>query len=276
MTTTTEPAAEPTVALDTPAPGVTRLTLNRPGSLNALNVDLVADLTAALDTVECDETCRVVVLTGAGRGFCAGLDLKGYGDDDLIAEQGELRRTLRRQVEIADISRRLHHLRQPVIAAVNGPAAGGGLAFALASDVRIAARSAFFVAAFLQAGYSACDLGTSWLLPRIVGTGRAHELLLTARKVDADEALRLGLVTDVVDDAHLLDTALRTAALITRHPPLSVELTKQGMWAAVENPGFDAAVEYENRQQVVTAFTEDQKEATRAFVERRQPRYRNR
>jgi enoyl-CoA hydratase/carnithine racemase len=171
----------------------------------------------------------VLVLTGAGRAFCAGLDLHGYGDEELVAARGKVRRTLERQREIAGLARRLHELRPPVIAAVNGPAAGGGLALALASDVRIASTPAVFAVSFIRAGFSGCDIGTSWLLPRIVGTGRAHELMLTGRRVGADEALRVGLVTDLVPPDDLIGVALAKAEEILLNPPLSVELTKQGM-----------------------------------------------
>ncbi|HEX3899646.1 MAG TPA: enoyl-CoA hydratase/isomerase family protein [Mycobacteriales bacterium] len=256
--------------------GVRELTLNRPTALNAINAELVTDLGTALQEIERDYRTHVVVLTGAGRAFCAGLDLNGYGDDDLVEAQGSLRRRLGRQREIAALAQRLHHLRVPVIAAVNGAAAGGGLSLVLASDVRIASSSAIFAASFIRAGYSGCDIGTSWLLPRIVGTGRAHELMLTGRRLDAAEALRIGLVTDVVPDESLLEVARAKAAEIQRNPPLSVELTKQGMWLALESPGFDASVEFENRQQILTCFTEDQPEATRAFLEKRAPQYKYR
>ena len=256
--------------------GISRLTLNRPDALNTLTAPLVAELHEVLDAVERDEDCRVVIITGAGRGFCAGLDLKGYGDEDLVEIQGRVQRMMARQQEIAGVTKRLHGLRQPVIAAVNGPAAGAGLALVLASDIRIGARPALFAVSFIRAGFSACDLGTSWLLPRIVGAGRAHELMLTGRRFGSDEALRIGLLTDVVDPDELLPTAVAKAEEIMLNPPLSVELTKRGMWTALETPSFSAVVEFENRQQVLTAMTEDQEEATAAFLGKRPPTYRNR
>jgi enoyl-CoA hydratase len=259
------------------AGGVAVVTLNRPAALNTLTADLVAELHRALDEVERDESCHVLVLTGAGRAFCAGLDLNGYGDDETnVAVRGFLRATLTRQRDIARLAQRLHFLRQPVIAAINGAAAGGGLALALASDIRIAAEGAMFAVSFIRAGFSACDIGTSWLLPRIVGAGIAHELMLTGRKFDVAEAQRIGLVTAVVTGADLLGVAHDKAAEIMLNPPLSVELTKQGMHLALETPSFMAAVELENRQQVLTAMTEDQPEAVAAFLGKRAPRYRNR
>lgn len=261
------------VLLSEPATGVRQVTLNRPSSLNALNHELVRDLHAALDVIEQDASCHVVVLTGAGRGFCAGLDLEGYGDDDARRAKGTTRGLLEQQRDIVGIAQRLHRLRQPVIAAVNGAAAGGGMAFALACDIRMASDQAAFAVSFINAGFSGCDIGTSWLLPRLVGAGRAHELMLTGRKIDAREALHMGLVTDVVPAEYLLERALAMAGFVLAHPPLSVELTKQGMWLALEVPSFDAAVEFENRQQVLTAMTDDQAEALQAWSERRAPTF---
>jgi enoyl-CoA hydratase len=256
--------------------GVLQITLRRPESLNALDYAMVRDFLAVLGEVEATADCRAVILTGEGRAFCAGFDLRGYGDDERVAAQGGIRGLLTRQAEIADIPLRLHQLPVPVIAAVNGAAAGAGLSLAVASDVRIAAQGAIFCAAFLRAGFTACDLGSSWLLPRIVGTGRAHELMLTARRFDADEALRIGLVTDVVPPESLREAARAIAARILLNPPLSVTLTKQGMWAALETASLATSVEFENRQQVLSALTEDQPEAALSFLEKRPPRYANR
>lgn len=254
---------------------ITTLTLHRPDALNTLNVDLVRELTDALDAVDEDPGCRVVILTGSGRAFCAGLDLNGY-DDDLDAEQGGVIPMFERQQDIAGLALRLHGLRQPVIAAVNGPAAGGGLALVCASDIRIGSTSSVYAVGFIRAGFSACDIGVSWLLPRLVGTGRAHELMLTGRKFTAVEAERYGLLVDLAEPEELLERARSTARAILANPPLSVELTKVGMWAAVESDSFSATVEFENRQQMITAMTEDRGEATAAFLEKRAPRYRRR
>ncbi|ANY21575.1 enoyl-CoA hydratase/isomerase family protein [Gordonia terrae] len=255
---------------------ITTLTLNRPDALNALNADLVGELTTALDAVDQDPGCRIVILTGAGRAFCAGLDLNGYGDDDSAADRRGVIPMLERQQDIAGLARRLHGLRQPVIAAVNGPAAGGGLALVCASDIRIGSTSSVYAVGFIRAGFSACDIGVSWLLPRLVGTGRAHELMLTGRKFTAVEAERYGLLVDLAEPEELLERAHSTAHAILANPPLSVELTKVGMWAAVESDSFSATVEFENRQQMITAMTEDRGEATAAFLEKRAPKYRRR
>ncbi|WP_037144127.1 enoyl-CoA hydratase/isomerase family protein [Rhodococcoides fascians] len=274
----------PLVEVHSPAPHVTQLTLNRPDQLNALNALMVDELAAALRAIAADRDCRVVVLTGAGRAFCAGLDLKAYHDQPADSETGSSTGTaqpdaiemLTQQRKIAQLAHLLHSLPQPVIAAVNGAAAGGGLALVLASDVRICAPSAVFAVSFIRAGYSACDIGTSWLLPRIVGAGRAHELMLTGRRCPSEEAYRIGLVTAVHEPDDLLASALAKAEEIKLNPPFSVELTKQGMWTALETPAFATAVEFENRQQILTAFTRDQSEAVSAFLGKRPPIYEGR
>ncbi|WP_300400561.1 enoyl-CoA hydratase/isomerase family protein [Nocardioides sp.] len=253
--------------------GVTQVTLDRPDRLNALDAAMVAELSEALREIAADRDCRVVVLTGAGRAFCAGLDLQGYGDGRPDDEPLEV---LDRQRGIAYLTEQLHRLPQPVIAAVNGPAAGGGLALVCASDIRIASTTAVFKVSFITAGYSACDIGVSWLLPRIVGAGAAHELMLTGRRCDADEAARLGLVVRVAEPDGLLAAALETAAQILANGPGQVELTKQGMWIALETPSLLAAIEFENRQQVITAMTEDSRESAAAFLEKRTPTYHRR
>lgn len=270
------PDTEAPVLLDEPAPGVRRLTFNRPEKLNAMDVSLVEALHRALEEADADEGCRVVLLTGAGRGFCAGLDLTGYGTPEGTGHLGAVQRGFAVQQQIAALIPRLRSLRQPVIAAVNGPASGGGFALVLGSDIRIAAQSARFNAAFVRIGLSACDIGTSWLLPRIVGAGRAHELMLTGRLFDAEEALRIGLVLDVVPGEALIDRALEEAALIAANSPMGVHMTKEVMWSALEIPGQQAAIDLENRTQIMVSATEDHREALRSFLERRPPQFENR
>jgi enoyl-CoA hydratase len=264
------------VVVDLPRPGVTRITLNRPDKLNAMTTELVQQLHHALDDVAVDPSCRVVVLTGAGRGFCAGLDLRGYGDAPDSEGFGRPQAGFAVQRHIARLIPHLRSLPQPVIAAVNGPAAGGGFALVLGSDIRIAATTARFNAAFIRIGLSACDIGTSWLLPRLVGAARAHELMLTGRIFDAPEAERIGLVTEVVPDDALLEAAYAKADQIMLNTPFGVALTKEGMWSALEIPGQQAAIDLENRQQIMASFSEDASEAMRAFLEKRPPSYQNR
>jgi enoyl-CoA hydratase len=237
--------------------------------------ELITALHAALDDVAVDPEARVVVLTGAGRGFCAGLDLTGYGQAPHTDHLGPTPRGFAVQKHIAGLIPHLRSLPQPVIAAVNGPAAGGGFALVLGSDIRLAARSARFNAAFVRIGLSACDIGTSWLLPRLVGVARAQELMLTGRIFDAEEALRIGLVVDVQDDEALLDAAFAKADEVMANSPFGVALTKEGMWSALEIPGLQAAIDLENRQQIMASATSDHREAMTAFLERRAPNFVN-
>jgi enoyl-CoA hydratase len=264
----------PVIELSRPDDGIAQITLNRPDKLNALTTEVVQGLHLALDDLAVDPTCRVIVLTGAGRGFCAGLDLTGYGAAPDTEHLGPTPKGFAVQRHIASLIPHLRSLPQPVIAAVNGPAAGGGFALVLGSDVRVAARSARFNAAFIRIGLSACDIGTSWLLPRIVGVARAQELMLTGRIFDADEALRIGLVVEVVDDGPaLLELAYLKARQIMLNTPFGVALTKEGMWSALEIPGMQAAIDLENRQQIMASNTADHREAMRAFLEKRPPNY---
>ena len=264
------------VIVSHPAEGVALLTLNRPEKLNAMDVALVDDLHAALDAAGGDRSCRAIVLTGAGRGFCAGLDLAGYGTAPDGDGRGAVGAGFATQQHIASLVPHLRSLHQPVIAAVNGPAAGGGLALALASDIRIAARSARFNVAFVRIGLSGCDIGTSWLLPRLIGASRAWELMLTGRVIDSQEADQIGLVARVVDDEGLLDAALETAGLIAANSPWGVRMTKEVAWSQLEVGSLQAGIDLENRTQIMSSFTEDMREAMAAFLEKRPPSYTHR
>jgi enoyl-CoA hydratase len=262
-----------TLLIDRPQQGVTRITLNRPETLNAMNAELIGELHDALADIAADPACRVVVLTGSGRGFCAGIDLGGYGSAPGSEGLGRVEGTFATQTHIAALVPRLRSLPQPVIAAVNGPAAGGGLALTLASDIRIASSSARFNVAFVRIGLSGCDIGVSWLLPRLVGASRAWELMLTGRIIEADEADRIGLVLRVVPDDQLADAALETAALIAANSPWGVRMTKEVMWSQLEVGSLQAGIDLENRTQVLSSMTGDMQEALAAFLAKRPPRY---
>jgi enoyl-CoA hydratase len=262
-----------TVELTSPAEGVALITLNRPERLNALDVETVNALYATLDEAGNDRACRAIVLTGAGRGFCAGLDLSGYGDAPDSEGRGRVGAGMATQQHIAGLVPKLRSLHQPVIAAVNGAAAGGGLALALASDVRIASTSAKFNVAFVRLGLSGCDIGVSWLLPRLIGASRAWELMLTGRIIDSAEADKIGLVTRVVADDQLLDSALETAALIVGNSPWGVRMTKEVAWSQLEIGSLQAGIDLENRTQVLSSQTGDLVEAMRAFLEKRPPNF---
>ncbi|QFG22151.1 enoyl-CoA hydratase/isomerase family protein [Actinomadura sp. WMMB 499] len=275
------PASGKTVRVEEPAPGVRLLTLDREHRLNAMSGELVKDLHAALDDVALDDSCRVVVLTGAGRAFCAGLDLHETPNRNVSPPVSEEEAVWRKspqagmhvQQAIASLVPKLRNLRQPVISAVNGPASGGGLALALASDVRVASVTAKFNAAFVRIGLSGCDIGVSWLLPRLIGAGLSHELLLTGRFVEAEEALRIGLVGRVVDEGKAVEAALETAAQICANSPMGVWMTKEVAWSQLEVSSLQAGIDLENRTQILTSYTRDTTEQAMSFLERRPPKY---
>jgi enoyl-CoA hydratase len=254
--------------LTRPRPDVALITLNRPDKLNALNYGLVEELHATLEAIDADDECRVVVLTGAGRGFCSGLDLTDPFPDEANHGLEFPRSSMRWQERIANLTTRLIRLRQPVIAAVNGPAYGGGFALALASDIRIASASARFCTQFIKLGLGGCDVGVSYTLPRVVGAGQAFDLILTARTVAADEALRLGLVSRL-STGSVVDDALAIAEALCGYGKFGVESTKQVLWANLEAPGLEAALQVENRSQILATTSGEIREATAAFANRK-------
>jgi enoyl-CoA hydratase len=259
----------PQLDLSYPRPDIAVLTLNRPDKLNALSYGLVQDLHAALDGIAADNDCRVVVLTGAGRGFCSGLDLSDPNPPEAGGGTEFPRSGMRWQERIADLTARIHRLRQPVIAAVNGPAYGGGFGIALACDIRIASASAKFCTQFIKLGIGGCDIGVSYTLPRIIGAGPAFDLILTARAVDAEEALRLGIVSRV-SSRSAVDDAMEIAETLCGYGKFGLESTKQVMWANVDAPSLESALHLENRSQILAGTGGILGEATVAFRHRRQ------
>ena len=248
------------------------VTLNRPDRLNAITPQLIEDVTAVVAAVDLDRDTRAVILTGAGRGFCAGLDLQGADSLPPGAEGvGRVAAGFMNQDHIATLNERIHRSRKPWIAAVNGPCVGGGFGISLACDIRFASRSATFGAVFLKIGVSNCDVGTSYFLPRLVGASRAAELLLTARIFDAAEAAAMGLVLEVVDDGAVVDRALETARLIRANAPFATWMTKETMWQTLDAPSLRHAIDIENRTQIMCSATGDVAEATQAFREKRPP-----
>jgi enoyl-CoA hydratase len=260
---------DPLVIVEEPAPHVVQLALNRPEQLNAMTAELAEALHVELRRLTLERSCRAVILTGSGRGFCAGVDLRGYGAAPGNDGSDEPRERLINQEHMSTLVLGLRALPQPVIAAVNGPAAGLGLTLSLGCDIRYASAKAVFRAAFINIGVSNCDMGTSWLLPRLIGASRSHELMLTGRRFDAAEALRIGLLADVVEEEQLLARAVEAAEQIAALAPWGVRLTKRGMWSALEIPSEQAAVEYEDRQQIMATFSNGVPEAAGAFLEKR-------
>jgi enoyl-CoA hydratase/carnithine racemase len=252
-----------------PRDGIVLVTLSRADRLNALTFAMFAGLRRFCDEIAEDDSARVVVLTGAGRAFCAGLDL----DDAATLTDMTTAEMVRGQASWADAITAFRRIPQPVVAAVNGAAAGAGFSLALAADMRLASPAARFNAAFVKIGLTGGDCGSSWALPRVVGLGHASEILLTGRMVDAEEAARIGLVNRVVPAEELVTAALDLAALVAGNSPLGVRLTKEVVQANVDATSLAEAVALENRGQVLTSRTEDMAEALRAFREKRLPVY---
>ncbi len=257
-----------TLRVERPSEGVVVATIDRPARANSMIpafFDELLDLERALDS---DETVRVLIITGAGSVFCAGYDLDeaeklpAMGSVAFLALQSTASRALGG----------LRTLGVPVIAAVNGAAAGGGLSLALSADIRLAAPSATFNAAFVRIGFSAGDLGASWLLPRVIGPGRAAELAFTGRQVPAEEAERIGLVNAVSAEGQLMPDALAMAAAIVANSPTGVRLSKTALRLNLET-SYAAALELENRGQTLLTATDDFPEALTAFREKRPARY---
>src|SRR5271165_3086833 len=261
------------VSLESVRPHVSLVTLDNPARLNSMSFALVSDLYAALEEVAADNNCRVVVLTGAGRAFCSGLELEHAGMPPGTADLGRHRLGMRAMEYMGGIVPAMRSLPQPIVAAVKGPAYGGGMCLSLGADIRLAGRSAVFCGAGISNGLSGTELGVSWLLPRAVGTSNSAEILLTGKKVDAEEALRIGLVTRVVEDAEVVDQAVATAEAMCAFSPFGLALTKDTIWSALEVGSLRSAVDLENRTQLLAGHTGNLTEASAAFKEKRPPVY---
>ncbi len=270
------------IELTTTDDQIALVTIQRPERRNALSARTLGELHAVFDEIASSRELRVVVITGAGVAFCSGADMKSSVDDlknagdtptgALVAQiESAIPRSFAMQEYMAGLFEKIHRLRQPVIAAVNGPAHGGGFALALACDIRFATPSASFGAVFIKRGVSACDMGTSYHLQRLVGASRSAELLLTGRVFDAAEAERIGLVLEVVDEDVVVARALEKAREIATNSPLAVWMTKETMWQTVDSPSLRHALDLENRTQIMCTATGDIAEAFAAFREGRNP-----
>ena len=243
------------------------VTLNRPDRLNALDHAMVEDLLQYFGSAV-EDPARAIVLRGAGRAFCAGVDIK----ETTIARHKDAVEGLSEQRRFSEIIRRMRRCPQPVIALVHGPANGGGFSIALAADVRIAGETARMNAAFIRIGFSGSDMGSSYFLPRLVGLSVASELLLTGRFVDADRALRIGLVSEVVADARLEAAGQALVDDMLATSPLGLRLTKEALNANI-NASLDDAIALEDRNQILCAMGDDVREGLQAFIEKRRPRF---
>ncbi|GAT07092.1 MULTISPECIES: enoyl-CoA hydratase/isomerase family protein [Mycobacteriaceae] len=245
-----------TLDIDRGHPGIVVLQLSRPPQLNAINAVMRDELRRTFAEIAADTTVNAVVLTGAGRGFCSGIDMRNFGPD-AVDESAPAIERLRFQEAMAALPQAIWDLPQPVVAAVNGPCVGAGLALLLASDIRICSDVATFGNAAILLGLSGAEMGMSYHLPRIVGTSVAADWMLTGRTVSAEEADRRGLVSEIVEADGLVDRAVQIASTIAEHAPLGVQLTKRALQANTDAPGPAAAMELENRNQVLSHATDD-------------------
>lgn len=263
------PASE-YVLVDTPRPGVALITLNRPERMNSMAFDVMVPLKEVLARVTYDNAVRVVVLTGAGSGFSSGADHKSAGSVPHVDTLTRPSYGLRSMEVLDDVILALRRLHQPVIAAVNGAAIGGGLCLALAADIRIAASSAYFRAAGINNGLTASELGLSYLLPRAVGSSRAFEMMLTGRDVHAEEAERIGLVSHQVPDADLLETCYDMAGRMAAFSRPGIELTKRTLWSGLDAGSLEGHMQAEGLGQLyVRLLTSNFEEAVAARAEKR-------
>ena len=251
------------------------LTLNRPERLNALTREAVALLNCTLDTLAADDGCRAVIITGAGRGFCSGQDMAAADARNRGGASGVVER-LHWQQQFAGMSGRLRAMPKLVVAAVNGPAVGAGMALALSADVRIATSAARFLVASVRIGLTGGESGITYLLPRLIGAARAFDILLTGDPIEAAQAEAIGLVRPLSTAGALVEDAVAYAARVLANSPYAVTHTKALMWENLDAASYAHAVAAENRAQILGTMTRDYGEATAAFMEKRVPRFEGR
>ncbi|WP_372749190.1 enoyl-CoA hydratase [Litorivivens sp.] len=264
------------VLVDKPRPHVTRITLNRPERMNAMAFDVMVPLKEALEEVSFDNDTRVVILTGAGEGFCSGADLEDPGYMSIfdgLTMPGIARRAMK---VLDDVVKALQDMHQPVIGAINGAAIGGGFCLAMATDIRVVSERAYFRAAGINNGLTAAELGLSYMLPRAIGSSRAFEIMLSGRDVDATEADRIGLVSKAVPHESLLDECYSVAERIVGFSQLGVELTKQMLWAGLEAGSRHSHMNHEGHAQLfVRMTTQNFEEAIKARKQGRAPEFKD-
>jgi enoyl-CoA hydratase len=264
------------VLVDRPRPHVTLITLNRPERMNAMAFDVMIPLREALEAASLDNDTRVVVLTGAGHGFCSGADQEDAGVIPHIDGLTVPTIALRAMELLDDVIRALRRMHQPVIGAINGAAIGGGFCLSLATDIRLASDTAYFRAAGINNGLTSTELGLSYLLPRAIGSSRAFEIMLTGRDVDAAEADRIGLVSAVCPGPQLLDAAFTMADRIASFSRPGIELTKRLLWNSFEAGSLQGHMDSEGQAQLfVRITTKNFEEATRARKEKRPPEFKD-
>ena len=248
-------------------PGITKIALNRPERLNAITYDLVCELHDALDEVGGDRDCKVVVLTGVGRGFCAGLDLKDWGTPPGPGEHPHAKVGVGGQEFMANLTVHMRKTPQIIIAGLNGAAFGGGLSLACAADIRVASPEARFCAAFIRTGLTGTDIGITYLLPRLIGASQAFDMIVTGREVSAERAERIGLVSEIVPDAY--EGALALARTVASYTQIGLVMTKEVMWNNLDASSIEGCLAAENRNQAIAARSTEVQEYMRAYTTRR-------
>ncbi len=266
--------------IERPRPHIAVLLMDRPDRYNALSYAMLRDLHTALDELMGDLKSRVVILTGAGKGFCAGADLKaGATGENGVWEKdlGNIQEKFRMQQAYGDLIVKFRRIPQPVIAAVNGPAAGGGFSVALACDMRICTPNTKFNCAYTRLGIGGAEMGSSYFLPKLVGPALAAELMYTGRFVEADEALRTGIVSRVVESEKLMDAAIDIAGEMVKHAsPFGLRITKEAINLVQGGLSLEEAVHLENRNQVLALQTQDFMQATAAWLQKKLPEFKDR
>lgn len=264
----------PHVRVEKPRPHTTVIALDRPERMNSMAFEAMGPLHEAIEAVARDNDTWCVILTGTGRGFCSGADTQESEPPPNIEGLTLTRIATRAMTILADLVPALRRMPQPVIAAVNGAAIGGGMCLSLGADIRIAAESAVFRAAGINNGLTAAELGMSFLLPRAIGASRAFEIMLSGRDVSAQEAAEIGLVSRTVPDEALMTAALDLADQINGWSTQGVQLTKRMLWSGLETGSLAAAIELESHTQLfVRMTTQNFEEATRARKEGRRPAF---
>ncbi|MCB0220369.1 MAG: enoyl-CoA hydratase/isomerase family protein [Chrysiogenetes bacterium] len=265
------------IKIEKPRKHVALITLNRPERYNALSHQVVRELLEALDTVAGNLDTRVIVITGAGKGFCAGADLKeGFGNTNPNEKGalGVIQATYQMQKDYGGIPLKMRQIPQPIIAAVNGPAAGGGMAIALASDIRICTPTTKFNNAFIKIGIGGADMGSSYFLQKLLGSSVASEMMYTGRFMEPGEALQRGLVSRIVEGEKLLDAAFELAEqIIGTASPFALRITKEAINRVQGGLSLEESIEIENRNQVMALQTKDVQRAVMAWVQKKVPEY---
>ncbi|MEH6583233.1 MAG: enoyl-CoA hydratase [Halioglobus sp.] len=262
------------VLVDKPRPHVTRITLNRPDRMNAMAFDVMVPFKKALEEVSFDNDTRVVIVTGAGEGFCSGADLEDPGWLDIFDGLGMPGIARRAMKILDDVMKAIQDMHQPVIGAINGPAIGGGFCLSMATDIRVASDTAYFRPAGINNGLTSAELGLSYLLPRAIGSSRAFDIMLTGRDVSAEEAERIGMVSKCVAPEALMDECFAIAERMVGFSQLGVELSKQMLWAGMDAGSLHSHMNHEGHAQLfVRMTTKNFEEAIKARKEGRKPKY---